>query len=60
MPFVSVKLYEHRLNRDTEPKIIRALTDALVSVLGEEVRAATWVVLEPIPPRRWGVGGAPE
>jgi len=57
MPLISAKFYEGRLTAETEPRLIEALTNALVSVLGPEVREQTWVMLEEVPRRRWGVGG---
>jgi|HubBroStandDraft_4_1064222.scaffolds.fasta_scaffold37432_2 4-oxalocrotonate tautomerase len=57
MPLITAKFYEGRLNAETEPKLVEALTDALVSVFGPEIREQTWVVLEETPRRRWGVGG---
>lgn len=57
MPIVTTKLFEGRLDAENEPKLIAALTDALVSVFGEDVRDKTWVVLEETPPSRWGFGG---
>ena len=46
MPLITAKFYEGRLNAQTEPKLVEALTDALVSVFGPEIREQTWVVLE--------------
>ncbi len=57
MPLITAKFYEGRLNAETEPKLVEALTDALVSVFGPEIREQTWFVLEETPRRRWGVGG---
>jgi 4-oxalocrotonate tautomerase len=57
MPFITVKIYEHRLDADTEPALVERLTDAVVAVYGEEIRQDTWIALEPVPPHRWGIGG---
>ena len=57
MPLVTAKMFEGRLTDETEPKLIAALTDAIVSVFGEELRNDTWVVLEDVPRSRWGIGG---
>jgi 4-oxalocrotonate tautomerase len=59
MPYINVKIYEHRLDADTEPALIERLTDAVVAVYGEEIRSATWITLEPVPAHRWGIGGRP-
>ncbi|PXY23137.1 tautomerase family protein [Prauserella endophytica] len=59
MPLIEVKLFEGRLSEDTESRLIDSLTDAITGVLGDSVRAQTWVVLEEVPARRWGIGGSP-
>lgn len=59
MPYIEVKIYEHRLDADTEPALIARLTDAVVAVFGEEIREATWIALDPVPAHRWGIGGRP-
>ena len=56
MPLISAKFYEGRLNAETEPRLVEALTNALVSVFGPEIREQTWVILEEVPRGRWGVG----
>lgn len=58
MPLVEVKAFERRFADDgTAQRLIAELTDALCRVLGEEVRAETWVVLEGVAPQHWGFGG---
>jgi 4-oxalocrotonate tautomerase len=37
--------------------MIRKLTDARVSIEGENLRPVTWVVLEEVKSGDWGVGG---
>ncbi|MEK2479198.1 tautomerase family protein [Streptomyces noursei] len=59
MPFNEVKIYEKRLNPETERQLIERLTEATVDVFGEGVREHTWVVLQPIPAERWGIAGTP-
>jgi 4-oxalocrotonate tautomerase len=58
MPFIDVRIFEERLNPDTEQQLIVALTDAVTRVFGESARAHTWVVLTGAPAYRWGVGGS--
>jgi 4-oxalocrotonate tautomerase len=58
MPFIDVRLFEERLNPDTEQRLISELTDAVTRVFGESARAQTWVALSGTPARRWGVGGS--
>jgi 4-oxalocrotonate tautomerase len=57
VPLITAKMFEGRLDADTEPRVVAALTDALVSVFGEEIRDQTWIILEEVPRSRWGFGG---
>ena len=58
MPLIEVKLFDRRLESEELPgQVVEALTDALCSVIGEEARAETWVVVEGVSPRHWGIGG---
>ena len=59
MPLIDVKLYEGRLNPDSQAALIARLTDAVAEVLGDQVRDQTWVVLQEIPAARWGIAGRP-
>ena len=38
-------------------EVIRKLTDAMVSIAGENLRPVTWVVLEEVKSGDWGAGG---
>ena len=43
MPLVTVKVFERRLDAQSEARIIKAMTDALLSALeAEELRDHTW------------------
>jgi 4-oxalocrotonate tautomerase len=58
MPIIEVKAFEPRFQDAEQSRLlIERLTDALVSVYGEAVRAETWVLLEGVAPDRWGFGG---
>jgi 4-oxalocrotonate tautomerase len=59
MPLIDVKMYEGRLTPDNEGELIAALTEAVGRVLGEAAREQTWVVLQEVPPARWGIAGSP-
>lgn len=59
MPLITVKLYEGRLTEETSPVLIEKLTNVLVEVYGEGMRAHTTVLLEELPARHWGVAGKP-
>jgi phenylpyruvate tautomerase PptA (4-oxalocrotonate tautomerase family) len=60
MPLIEVKATDRRF---TDPaaigRLITALTDAACEVFGEDARASIWVLVEPVPPHQWGVGGQP-
>ena len=59
MPLIEVKLYDRRVTEESTPKIIQALTDALVSVTDEAIREHVWVIVEGVSPKSWGIGGKP-
>ena len=46
MPIINVKVYEGRLNDETEPKLIADMTQVLVDNFGEGMREHTTVILE--------------
>jgi 4-oxalocrotonate tautomerase len=57
MPYIEVKAFDRRIDDESARRIIRELTDGLCAALGEEVREATWVVVQGVPPARWGIAG---
>ncbi|MEU7859188.1 hypothetical protein [Nonomuraea sp. NPDC049141] len=59
MPHFEVRIHEEELDGKVEPKLIAALTDALVKVYGERARSMAVVELFGIPRHRWGIGGVP-
>jgi 4-oxalocrotonate tautomerase len=58
MPLIEVKLYDRRVNEESVPKIIQALTDALAESSGAATEQIH-VIVEGVPPQHWGVGGKP-
>jgi 4-oxalocrotonate tautomerase len=48
MPLLNVKLIEGVFTPAQKQEMIRKLTDAMVSIEGENMRAVTWVVIESI------------
>jgi phenylpyruvate tautomerase PptA (4-oxalocrotonate tautomerase family) len=58
MPIIEVKMFDHRVDDESAAAVIQELTDGLCAALGEEVRDATWVVVEGVSPKRWGFGGS--
>ena len=59
MPFINIKLIEGVLSDAQKKDMIRKVTDAAVSVEGENLRPVTWVVLEEVISGDWGIGGKP-
>jgi phenylpyruvate tautomerase PptA (4-oxalocrotonate tautomerase family) len=57
MPYIEVKAFDRRIDDASAARVVKELTDGLCSALGEEVREATWVVVEGVSPKRWGFGG---
>jgi 4-oxalocrotonate tautomerase len=58
MPIIEVKAFDRRFDDSEQSRLlIERLTDALVSVYGEAIRAETWVLLEGVAPEHWGFGG---
>lgn len=56
MPMIEVKLYDHRVNEETIPKIIESLTNALHESSGASVDHIQ-VVVEGVSPKNWGIAG---
>ena len=57
MPLIHVKVIEGVLNSTQKKSLITKLTDAMVSVEGENLRPFTWVVVEEVRSGEWGIGG---
>ena len=56
MPWIEVKLYEHRVTEESVPKMIEALTDALHESSGAS-KEHIQVVIEGYSPKHWGIAG---
>jgi 4-oxalocrotonate tautomerase len=57
MPLVNVKVIEGVFTDDEKREMIRRVTDAMVSLEGENLRGVTWVVVEEVKGGDWGIGG---
>jgi 4-oxalocrotonate tautomerase len=57
MPLIQVKLIEEVFTPAQKKDIISKLTDAMVSIEGENMRGVTWVVIEDVRSGDWGIGG---
>ena len=59
MPLINVKLIEEVFTPAQKREIVERLTDAMVSVDGENMRPVTWVIVEEVRSGDWGIGGKP-
>lgn len=57
MPLIQVKLIEKVFTPEQKNQIIERLTDAMVSIEGENMRSVTWVVIDEVQSGQWGIGG---
>ena len=57
MPLIQVKLIDEVFTSTQKKEIITRLTDAMVSIEGENMRAVTWVLIEEVRSGEWGIGG---
>ena len=57
MPLINVKLIEGVFTSEQKTQIAERLTDAMVSVEGENMRSVTWCVLEEVKSGDWAIGG---
>jgi 4-oxalocrotonate tautomerase len=59
MPLIQVKLIENVFTTQQKQEMIKKLTDAMVSIEGENMRPITWVIIENVNSGEWGIGGQP-
>ncbi len=59
MPLINVKVIENVFTAEQKQDIIRALTDAMVTIEGENMRPVTWCVVEEVRSGDWGIAGNP-
>ena len=59
MPLTEVHLIENVFNLERKRQIIQKLTDAMVSIEGENMRGVTWVKISEVTSSEWGIGGQP-
>lgn len=57
MPLVTINVIENVFTDEQKREMIEKVTDTLVSIEGEAMRAITWVVIEEVPESNWGIGG---
>jgi 4-oxalocrotonate tautomerase len=57
MPLIQVKLIEKVFTNEQKQEMIKKLTDAMVSIEGENMRPVTWVIIEDVASGDWAIGG---
>jgi 4-oxalocrotonate tautomerase len=57
MPLINVKIIEDVFTPEQKSQMVERLTDAMVSIEGENMRGVTWVVVEEVRSGDWGIGG---
>jgi 4-oxalocrotonate tautomerase len=57
VPLITVKLVEGEFSTDQKQQIIERLTEAMVSIEGENMRQVTWCVVEEVKSGDWGIAG---
>jgi 4-oxalocrotonate tautomerase len=59
MPLIEVKAIEGVFTEAQKREIVHKLTDALVSIGGENLRPVVSVIIEEVKSGAWGMGGKP-
>jgi 4-oxalocrotonate tautomerase len=59
MPLIQVKVIEGVFTSQQKQAIVKKLTDAMVSIEGENMRPVTWCVVEEVKSGDWAIGGNP-
>ena len=57
MPLIQVRVIKDVFSKEQKRQIISKLTDAMVSIEGENMRGVTWCVVEEVESGDWGIGG---
>jgi 4-oxalocrotonate tautomerase len=57
MPLIQVRVIKDVFTKQQKSQMISKLTDAMVSIEGENMRAVTWCVIEEVESGDWGIGG---
>lgn len=58
MPYVNIKITREGATSDEKARLIKGVTDLLVTILGK-TPATTFVVIDEVAMEDWGVGGLP-
>ena len=55
MPLIQVRVIKDVFSKEQKKQIISKLTDAMVSIEGENMRQVTWCVVEEVESGDWGI-----
>jgi 4-oxalocrotonate tautomerase len=59
MPLIQVKIIEGVFSEAQRREMVQKLTDAMVSIEGENLRPVTWVLVEEVTSGSGGIAGKP-
>jgi 4-oxalocrotonate tautomerase len=59
MPLVDIHVIKGVFTPDQKSEMIKRVTDAMVSVEGENLRGVTWVKINEVAGGDWAIGGQP-
>ncbi|HTQ70611.1 MAG TPA: 2-hydroxymuconate tautomerase family protein [Acidocella sp.] len=57
MPLIQVRVIKDVFTKEQKHEIISKLTDAMVSIEGENMRGVTLCLIEEVESGDWGIGG---
>jgi 4-oxalocrotonate tautomerase len=57
VPLIQVRVIKDVFSKEQKSQIISKLTDAMVSIEGENMRSVTWCIVEEVDSGDWGIGG---
>lgn len=59
MPLIQVHTIKGVFTPEMKQQVIEKVTDAMVSIEGENLRGVTWVTINEVDSGDWGIGGQP-
>ena len=57
MPLVQIDVFENELTAEQSRSLIAKITAAVTDVTSDRLREATWVIINEVKDKHWGVGG---
>jgi 4-oxalocrotonate tautomerase len=59
MPFVQIKLIEGVFSAEQKREMLSKVTEAMISIEGENMRQVTFVTIDEVKSGDWAIGGKP-